>query len=128
MLGIYYLSNNNIRGNFKNEQVLIKNMSNYCEKLIILEKDASSSLSSSSSFYVKFSKTNTYLSITNDNNYLTNTNKSIDKWIFEKPEKKENFISVVREKKYDKFFYKNIETQEIYSNIYSGWGYENIFW
>ena len=39
-----------------------------------------------------------------------------------------NFISVVREKKYDKFFYKNVETQEIYSNIYSGWGYENIFW
>jgi hypothetical protein len=127
MLGIYYLSNNNIRGNFKNEQVLIKNMSNYSEKLIILEKDTISS-SSNSSFYVKFSKTNAYLSITKDNNYLTNTNKSIDKWIFEKPEKKDDFISVVREKKYNKFFYKNIKTQEIYSNIYSGWGYENIFW
>jgi hypothetical protein len=134
MLGIYYLSNNNIRGNFKNEQVLIKNMSNYSEKLIILEKDTNSSSSSSSSslllssFYVKFSKTNTYLSIAKDNNYLTNTNKAIDKWIFEKPEKKDDFISVVREKKYDKFFYKNIETNETYSNIYSGWGYENIFW
>ena len=129
MLGIYYLSNNNIRGNFKNEQVLIKNMSNYSEKLIILEKDIISSSSLLlSSFYVKFSKTNAYLSITKDNNYLTNTNKSIDKWIFEKPEKKGDFISVVREKKYDKFFYKNIETQEIYSNIYSGWCYENIFW
>ena len=128
MLGIYYLSNNNIRGNFKNEQVLIKNMSNCSEKLIILEKDSSISSSSNPSFYVKFSKTNAYLSIIKDSNYLTNTNKSIDKWIFEKPEKKGGFISVVREKKYDKFFYKNIETQEIYSNIYSGWGYENVFW
>jgi hypothetical protein len=128
MLGIYYLSNNNIRGNFKNEQVLIKNMSNYSEKLIILEKDTIISSSSNSSFYVKFSKTNTYLSITKDNNYLINTNKSIDKWIFEKPEKKADFISVVREKKYNKFFYKNIETHDEYTNIYSGWGYENVFW
>jgi hypothetical protein len=128
MLGIYYLSNNNIRGNFKNEQVLIKNMSNYSEKLIILEKDTIISSLSNSSFYVKFSKTNAYLSITKDSNYLTNTNKSIDKWIFEKPEKKGDFISVVREKKYDKFFYKNIETHETYSNIYSGWGYEDLFW
>jgi hypothetical protein len=104
-------------------------MSNYSEKLIILEKDTNSSSSLLlSSFYVKFSKTNAYLSITKDNNYLTNTNKSIDKWIFEKPEKKDDFISVVREKKYDKFFYKNVETNEIYSNIYSGWGYENVFW
>jgi hypothetical protein len=123
MIGIYYLSNNNVRGNFKNEQVLIKNMSNYSEKLIILEKD-----NNDNSFYIKFSKTNTYLSIIKDNNHLTNTNKSIDKWIFEKPEKKDDFISVVREKKYDKFFYKNIETLEEYSNIYSGWGYENVFW
>jgi hypothetical protein len=134
MLGIYYLSNNNVRGNFKNEQFLIKNMSNYSEKLIILEKDMTQSSPysphspHSQSFYIKFSKTNTYLSITKDNNYLTNINKNVDKWIFEKPEKKDNFISVIREKKYDKFFYKNIETQEIYSNIYSGWGYENIFW
>lgn len=123
MLGIYYLSNNNVRGNFKNEQVLIKNMSNYTEKLIILEKD-----DNNNSFYIKFSKTNTYLSIIKDNNHLTNTNKSIDKWIFEKPEKKESIISVTREKKNDKFFYKNIKTNEIYSNIYSGWGYESIFW
>jgi hypothetical protein len=126
MLGIYYLSNNNIRGNFKNEQVLIKNMSNCSEKLIILEKDTT--ISSLNSFYVKFSKTNTYLSVGNDNNYLTNTNKSIDKWIFEKPERKDDFISVVREKKYNKFFYKNIETHDEYCNIYSGWGYENVFW
>jgi hypothetical protein len=126
MLGIYYLSNNNIRGNFKNEQVLIKNMSNDNDKLIILEKDTT--ISQFNSFYLKFSKTNTYLSITKDNNYLINTNKGIDKWIFEKPEKKQNFISVIREKKHNKFFYKNIETHEEYSNIYSGWGYENIFW
>ena len=125
MLGIYYLSNNNIRGNFKNEQVLIKNISNYSEKLIILEKDI---ISPSNSFYFKFSKTNTYLSIIKDNNHLTTINKKVDKWIFEKPEKKDDFISVIREKKYDKFFYKNIETLDEYSNIYSGWGYENIFW
>jgi hypothetical protein len=126
MLGIYYLSNNNIRGNFKNEQVLIKNMSNYSDKLIILEKDILQK--TSNSYYVKFSKTNTYLSITKDNNYLTTINKKVDKWIFEKPEKKEDFISVVREKKNNKFFYKNIETNEEYCNIYSGWGYENILW
>jgi len=123
MIGIYYLSNTNVRGNFKNEQVLIKNMSNYAEKLIILEKD-----DNNNSFYIKFSKTNTYLSIIKDNNHLTNTNKSIDKWIFEKPEKKDSIISVKREKKHDKFFYKNIKTNEIYSNIYAGWAYENIFW
>ena len=125
MLGIYYLSNNNIRGNFKNEQVLIKNMSNESDKLIILEKDTISSLNS---FYVKFSKTNTYLSIIKDNNHLTTINKKVDKWIFEKPKKKDDFISVIREKKNNKFFYKNIETLDEYSNIYSGWGYENIFW
>jgi hypothetical protein len=126
MLGIYYLSNNNIRGNFKNEQVLIKNMSNYSEKLIILEKDILQN--TFNSYYVKFSKTNSYLSIVKDTNYLTTINKKVDKWIFEKPEKKNNFISVVREKKNNKFFYKNIETNEEYCNIYSGWGYENIFW
>jgi hypothetical protein len=123
MLGIYYLSNNNIRGNFKNEQVLIKNMSNESDKLIILEKE-----DNNNSVYLKFSKTNTYLSILKDINYLTTINIKKDKFIFEKPEKKEDFISVVREKKHNKFFYKNIETNEEYCNIYSGWGYEKIFW
>jgi hypothetical protein len=122
MLGIYYISKYNIRGNFKNEQVLIKNMLLENEKFIILEKEIDNL------FYIKFSKTNEYISIIKNLNYLTITNKKIDKWFIEKPEKKENIISVTREKKYNKFFYKNIETNEEYSNIYSGWGYENIFW
>ena len=94
------------------------------EKFIILEKEKEKD----NLFYIKFSKTNEYISIIKNLNYLTITNKKIDKWFIEKPEKKENIISVTREKKYNKFFYKNIETNEEYSNIYSGWGYENIFW
>jgi hypothetical protein len=121
MNGIYYLSKYNVNGNFKNESVLIKNMLLDNEKYITCDSSDKDGF-----YYIKFLKYNEYLSVL-DNNLITTSYKK-SKWIFEKPVCDKDVISVKRYQKYGRYFYKNIDNNEIYSNIYLGWSYENIIW
>ena len=121
MQGIYYLSKYNVNGNFKNESVLIKNMLSENERYIICED-----VDKDGFYYIKFLKYNEFLSI-HDNNLISTSYKK-SKWIFEKPVYDKDVIRVKRYQKYGRYFYKNIDNNEIFSNIYLGWSYENIIW
>ena len=121
MHGIYYLSKYNVNGNFKNESILIKNMLLENERYIICED-----VDKDGFYYIKFLKYNEFLSI-HDNNLISTSYKK-SKWIFEKPVYDKDVIRVKRYQKYGRYFYKNIDNNEIFSNIYLGWSYENIIW
>lgn len=126
-LGIYYFSKNNIRGNFKCEQTLIKNMRNPDETLIEIEN-----------MKIKFIKHNEYLSInTNLNQLITiqqitnpksNQENNNNNWIIEYPFNDPNYDAIIpftRELRITngikKIFYKNTNTGEEYCNIHSSW-------
>ena len=49
-----------------------------------------------------------------------------NRWIFEKVEKKTEFINVKRYIKNNKFYY--INDDYVYTNFYMGWGWEGIMW
>ena len=99
-------------------------MKDESEKILIKED-----LKEDGSFYIKFMKYNNYLSISSrliDN--IDTTIKRENRWIFEKAEKKAEFIKVSRFIKNNKYYYKNIDTEEIYTNFYMGWGWEGVMW
>jgi len=120
MLGIYYLSPSNIKGNFKCETTLIKNMRNKSEAEILIE-----------GLTLKFKKTNQYLSVSNAALLLQTTPTHNSNWIFEYPYNSitENNIEYYRETRVTngikKIFYINSETGEEYCNIHSGWSLNN---
>ena len=72
---------------------------------------------------------NSYLSLnTKNNDYTHISTKKNNKWIFEKNNNQSKFIKVSRFIKNNKFYYKNIENNEIYTNFYQGWGWEYVLW
>ena len=111
-LGIYFLTRYNFYGKFRNENMLLKYFNSKIDKEIIIDGS-----------YLKF-KNNTYLLIDNGN---VNVNEPC-KWIFEKANNDNEYINVRRFIKNKKFYYQNIETSEIYTNYYNGWGWEWILW
>ena len=123
-LGIYYLTRYNISANFKNETILLKNLKELeSNKDILLEycNDINDYV------YIKFPKYNMYLGIINLNKEpsLDINLKKEYTWIFEKAICKEEFINVHRYIKNNKFYYVDTNN-DIYTNFYKGWGYENI--
>ena len=62
-----------------------------------------------------------------DNNIFIDINsKKTNRWIFEKKNKSEEYIKVTRYIKNKKMYYKNIITNEVYTNYYNGWGLEGV--
>jgi hypothetical protein len=120
-LGIYFFTRYNCITKFRNENILINCYNNENEKFII--KDDTDNLNN---FYFKFIKYNNYLSINKDN--ITITSKKINKWKFEKIISEDEYIYVTRFIKNNKFYYKNIQNNEIYTNYYMGWGLEDVLW
>ena len=49
-------------------------------------------------------------------------------WIFEKYDNQEKYIQMERLEINKKFYYKNINTNQIITNFYMGWGNENILY
>ena len=121
-LGIYYLNRYNIIGNFKNEIVLLKCIRDDREKYILKED-----IDENGYFYLKFLKYSTYIALNSTNSLDINVNKK-NKWIFEKAILNENnqYINVIRYDKNKKFYYKNVNNDETYTNFYQGWGLEYI--
>jgi hypothetical protein len=121
-LGIYFFTRYNCKNKFRNENILIKCYNDNIEKYIIKEN-----IDEYDNFYFKFAKYNNYLSINKDNN-IDVTIKNTNKWFFEKNNNNDEYIYVTRFIKNNKYYYKNIENNEIYTNYYMGWGLENILW
>jgi hypothetical protein len=129
-LGIFYLTRYNSIGKFRNENILFKYLKDSFEKELLkedIEKDLIEN--DNDIFYLKFLKYNNYLSTSTENNNLINIyNQKCSKWKFEKVVNQDKYINVIRFIKNNKFYYKNINTDEIYTNYYYGWGTENILW
>ena len=49
-------------------------------------------------------------------------------WVFEKYDNKEKYIQMERFELNKKFYYKNMNTNQIITNFYMGWGNENILY
>ena len=128
-LGIFYLTRYNSIGKFRNENILFKYLKDNFEKELLKEDIEKDFIENNDVFYLKFLKYNNYLSVSLENNNLINIyNQKSSKWKFEKIVNQEKYIYVTRFVKNDKFYYKNINTNEIYTNYYYGWGTENILW
>ena len=84
-------------------------------------------MNSSINIYLKFLKYSTYIALNSTNSLDINVNKK-NKWIFEKAILNENnqYINVIRYDKNKKFYYKNVNNDETYTNFYQGWGLEYI--
>jgi hypothetical protein len=119
-LGIYYFTRYNCKGKFRNENLLIKCLKDSGERDIIKENIDNEE----HSFFIKFLRYKTYLSTTND--YLDNSVNGVNRWIFEKSDNIEEYIQVMQYKENKKIYYKNIKTNEVFTNYYLGWGYEGI--
>jgi hypothetical protein len=114
-LGIYNLTRYNSIGNIRNETILMKYFRDNKEKEIYLEDNLNNS------FYIKFSKYNCYLTINEKNKIdITNNKENSTKWSFENI-CKDDYIYCTRFIKNKKFYYKDINTNEIYTNYYKGW-------
>jgi hypothetical protein len=125
-LGIYNITRYNSIGKFRNESVLFKYLRDEKEKELIKED-----ICKNNSFYLKFLKYNFYFSVNSKNDETTDiTNFKKSRWTFEKVNYKdpEPYIKATQIIKNNKIYYKNIETNEIYTNYYMGWGQENILW
>ena len=121
-LGIYNLTRNNSTNNIKNETLFVKYFNDTKEKEICLEDNINNS------FYIKFTKYNTYLTINSNDKLEINENKNISsKWSLESIIK-DDYIYCTRFIKNKKIYYKDVNTNEIYKNYYNGWSLENVLW
>ena len=124
-LGIYYFTRYNSISKFRNENIFFKYFKDEFEKEILKEDFNNND----NSFILKFIKYNCYLGINTKNNNLIDIvmNKS-NRWIFEKVNIDNKYINCTRFIKNNKFYYKNVDTNEIYTNYYMGWGLENVLY
>ena len=67
-----------------------------------------------------------FLGIKNNKLFLENEKKY--SWVFEKYDNQEKYIQMERLEINKKFYYKNINTNQIITNFYMGWGNENILY
>ena len=59
---------------------------------------------------------------------LNDVNEKKYSWVFEKYDNQEKYIQMERFELNKKFYYKNINTNQIITNFYMGWGNENILY
>lgn len=115
-LGIYNLNKYNLINDFKNRNLLIKLLYDQSENIIeMIKKD--------NLYYLKFQKNNLF--INEKNNRIELNNKAETLWKINKYENKEK-IYIKRYKKNKKFYYKNLNNNNVFTNFYMGWGNENI--
>jgi len=116
-LGVYYLTNENYTKNFKNEHALLKCYKNENYKSIsIIDCE-----------YENNNGINLYFL----NNEVDKKCFSIDGnkiWKFEEISyKSDEYFYVKRFIKNDKYYYQDINTNQIYTNFYLGWGIDTLF-
>jgi len=118
-LGIYFFNRYNLMDSFKNRNLLIKFLSQKDENLIqLIPKD--------NCYYLQFLKSKLFINV--KNNKIDVSNESDTLWNFNqfKINKSNKKIFVKRYSYKNKFYYKNLHNDYIYTNFYLGWGCENI--
>jgi hypothetical protein len=101
-LGIYFLTRYNCHSTIRNENIFLKTFYDENEKYIRVTEEN----------HLKFLKYNHLLEINH-----------INRWSFEKvlDSHDEEYLYLSRIIKKNKIYYKDIKTDEIYTNYYSGW-------
>lgn len=124
-LGIYYFTRYNCISKYRNENIFLKYFNDERERELLKEDFNEMN----NSFLLKFIKYNCYFGINEKNTNLIDVtmNKNY-RWTFEKVKNNNKYINCTRFIKNNKFYYKNIETNEIYTNYYMGWGLENVLY
>lgn len=115
-LGIYKLNRYNITDNLKNRNLLIKLLYNNTENIITM-------IPKNNLYYLQFLKSKLYLTI--KNNLLTLSDNASTLWKINKYKNTQK-IYAKRIIKNKKIYYRNLETNNLYTNFYLGWGNENI--
>lgn len=115
-LGIYKLNKFNIVNEFKNRNLFLKLLYDTSENIIDLIKN-------DNFYYMRFNKSQLFINIDENKIVLEKNKKTL--WNLEKNVSKEK-IYVTRYCKNKKYYYKNLENDNIYTNFYLGWGLENI--
>lgn len=115
--GIYYFMKYNLVSEFKNRNILINFLGDFNEKKIIKVYE-------NNEMYLKFAKSSLFININNDKITLSNIKKN--SWTFENHKYNNEYLYLKRFIKNKKFYYKNLENNEIFTNFYLGWGNENI--
>ena len=118
-LGVFYLTKYNCKGKFRNDNLLYQCLKNINERYIEINEFGDRC-------FIKFIKYNKYLC--NDNDLLDISPNNKNDWIIERAKTDDvcDNIKVSRSLKNNKFYYQNIDTGDIYTNYYLGWGYEGI--
>ena len=116
-LGIYKFNKYNLSDVFKNRHLLLKFLYNTQESKIKIEKINNMT-------YLKFLKSNLYISWLNQSFQMTQT--PVTSWNLIKPTKLFESIYIKRYIKNKKIFYKSLNHGDVFTNFYLGWGYENI--
>jgi hypothetical protein len=126
-LGIYNLTRYNSNSNIKNEIILMKYFRDDKEKEILLDDNNNNNDNNDNSFYIKFTKYNCYLTLKDNKVEIINNKNLAIKWSFEKIDIKD-YYNCIRFIKNKKIYYKDIDTNQIYTNYYKGWSLENVLW
>ena len=121
LLGIYYLTKYNLQSDFKNKQLLVLLLNDVKKKDKIINI-----INENNKLYLQFNNSTLFLGIKDNNLYLSNEKKY--SWIFEEYNNENKYIKMERFEINKKFYYKNINTNEISTNFYMGWGNENILY
>ena len=118
-LGIYNLNIYNLNHNydFKNRNIFTKFFNKTDENIIQL-------IPKNNYYYFMFIKHQLYININHENDTIILEKEGKTLWNFKKHNSKKIYIS--RFSKNKKFYYKNLQNDEIYTNFYLGWSYENI--
>ena len=121
-LGIYSLTRFNLNADFKNKGLLIKLLNDINEK----NEKKIHIINENNKIYLQFNNSTMFLGIKYNKLILENEKKY--SWIFEKYDNQEKYIQMERLEINKKFYYKNINTNQIITNFYMGWGNENILY
>jgi len=119
-LGIYYLNIYNLNHNydFKNRNIFTKFFNQIDENRIQL-------IPKNGFYYFMFVKHQLYININPENNSILLEKEGKTLWNIKKHNSNNNIYGS-RFSKNKKFYYKNLKNDEIYTNFYLGWSFENI--
>jgi hypothetical protein len=118
-MGLYYLTHENCINNFKNESLLLKCFQYETEKYISVVDVENTN--NQKIFHLYF--LNEGLEESDKNCFSIENNKI---WKFEEIPYKDEYLYVKRFIKNNKFYYEDVNSGEIFTNFYYGWGIDTI--
>ena len=103
----------NLNADFKNKSLLIKLLNDINEK----NEKKIHIINENNKTYLQFNNSTMFLGIKDNKLFLENEKKY--SWVFEKYDNQDKYIQMERFELNKKFYYKNINTNQIITNFYS---------